>query len=444
MRRHRLCKLWNKCLWACFAAGVVATFATVPVSAADVVPGTVIDKSNFDQMATQTFEGVRIGDAIPERLKWMIRNWGQKLTLEASRPWPKDPRVEALTKEYSGNVRLNPANNEIDGYVAGVPFPDIDWKNDPQAGWKAAWNFRYGKQAEDSVDLPHFMYVLTDGTKGVEREQEWYLFSHQMIGVKRAGVPPVAGDGKIFNKSIIAALAPQDVKGIGVFTIRYTSGQLDDTWAYVRAVRRTRRLSGGAWVDPIGGTDQLNDDFNVINAHPAWYTGFKILSKQKIFAIADVKKPIYNKDGKTPAERYQGMDVTTAPYWNLNHPFQLRDVYVIEGTTPTYHPYSKKIFYLVTDTAASVFGEFYDRKGDLWKTIIMAHKCWCGSWRKNKDFGEYGVDDASRNIVYPINGVTADYQRLHATTFVAGQIHYDSVAVTPDFVSLGTMEAQAR
>lgn len=431
---------------AAWASAVLLTgVALAPGGAAaeDVAPGTVASAANIDQLMGKTFEGVPIGEAIPERYRWMMKNWGLKMTLAKTRAWPRDPRVDALTKEHAGKVRFNSDTKDIEGYVAGVPFPNIDWQKDEWAGFKAAWNFRYGRSRNDILDVPEFMFVLTDGTRGVEREQLWYVLSHEFVGQRRAGQPTTIGDGKIFNKSIISALAPQDIKGLGVFTIRYTTGQLDDTWAYVRAVRRVRRLSGGAWVDPIGGTDLLNDDYDIINAHPAWYSTFKVLGRTKMFVVADVPNPVWHREGRTPAERYQGMNVLEAPYWNLEHPWQLRDIVVVEAVAPTYHPYSKKVIYQSTDVWSNMFAEMYDRKGDIWKTMLQGHKCWCGDWGKNQDFGGFGISDASRNIIWGVNGVIADYQRVHATTYVADQMYFDT-DIGPDDVSLATLETRAR
>ncbi len=425
----------------CLAPGLM----TGDAAAEEVAPGTTIDASNIDTLLDHTYDGVRVGDALPERIRWMVRNWNLRMTLEANEAWPKDKVLEELTRQYSPQVKLDPSTKEISNYVTGVPFPEIDFENDKDAGWKVVWNFRYGKQQEDNAELPWFVFVLTDGTSGIEREQEWYLFSHHGIGNTRRDHPHVLGDGTLFNKSILAALAPHDVKGTGVLTIRYSTGKLDDTWAYIRTVRRVRRLSGGAWVDPIGGTDQLQDDFQGFNAHPTWYKDFKVVGRQKMFVQADIRKSVLNPEANSHAERYPGMDVTNPPYWNLTHPWQVRDVVIVEAIPPEIHPYSRKLLYFAPGPWTNMFGEFFDKKGEIWKTINLAHKCWCGDLGRAVDFGGFGLTTTpDRNIVYPINGVTVDYQRLHATTFVADRITYNSPNLEPDDISLSMLEEKAR
>ena len=68
------------------------------------------------------------------------------------------------------------------------------------------------------------------------------------------------GDGSILSKTLFFVTAPYDMKGVGIFTVRYDLPKLEDTWVYVKSVRRTRRLSGGAWMDPVDGLDMLNDE----------------------------------------------------------------------------------------------------------------------------------------------------------------------------------------
>jgi hypothetical protein len=82
------------------------------------------------------------------------------------------------------------------------------------------------------------------------------------------------------------------MKGIGTFTIQYDSVKVD-VWAYVPAVRRVRRLSGGAWMDPVGSSDQLQDDLEIFNARPAG-TGYKMLGKRHVLAVMHSKTGLWN------------------------------------------------------------------------------------------------------------------------------------------------------
>src|SRR5260370_25644764 len=46
-----------------------------------------------------------------------------------------------------------------------------------------------------------------------------------------------------------------------------------------------------------------------------------------------------------------------------------REAWVIEGTPPPEHPYSKKVVYVDAKFPAVYVGEVYDKKGELWRYI---------------------------------------------------------------------------
>lgn len=427
---------------AALAAGLgLAASAGLSAHAADVTPGTVLSKANIDQLKDQTFEGHKIGDLLTDRMEWEIRQQNLAITLKAStKPvLPLDPRELEATKKFSGGVKLDPSTNMISGYVAGTPFPNID-PNDPNAAEKVVWNYYYNIPDGDQFFCP-FAFVLTDGRSGVERVQEWNLQRYFMLGRVSTGDQHTMGDGSIHVKALLFASSPQDVKGLGTYSIRYATGQLDDIWAYIRSVRRIRRLSGGAWVDPIGGTDQLQDDLGSWNAHPSWYKGYKLLGKRWILAVANSQNPVaWNRQGQSYAEQFPRMDHTTAPYWQPLDTWEPRPVWTVEASPPDYHPYSKKVLNFDQYTNLSLYGESYDKKGEFWKVFNFAQRLW--------DAQDGYIDPATGkppSQTYAHWGIIADYQRLHATTFkVATECVFNPPGYGPDDISLTALEAKGR
>lgn len=230
----------------------------------------------------------------------------------------------------------------------------------------------------------------------------------------------VEGDGSVFHKSLMFASYPQDIKGLGTFSIRYNSPKYDDVWAYIRTVRRVRRLSGGAWMDPIGGTDHLQDDIETFNAHPAWYKQYRLLGKEHVLAVANSRgdKPYgparwsYNPAGGSLQDQFPVMDLSVKPYWHPRDVWEVRPVYVVESVPPEYHPYSRKINWFDAEVWRPYFAETYDKKGEFWKFIIFAN-------REHRSMDGY-IDSRTGEVVrlwFTAWGVNADYQRRHATFF---------------------------
>lgn len=412
------------------AAAALALVGAASAYAADVPAGTVITAANIDEMKAKTFEGKQIGALIPEKIEWQVRNWGLTLPLVASKPHPVDPRLVEATKRFSGSVSYDPATKMVSGYKSGVPFPNIDM-NDPDAGAKVVWNFTYSQPRADTQDLSKFAFLLIDGNSGLERRQYWGYVRYFMKGLLRDLDNPVEGDGTILDKLLLYAWYPQDIKGLGTFTIRYDTGKFSDVWAYVRTVRRIRRLSGGAWFDPIGGTDQLQDDIEIFNAHPSWYQSYKILDKKPILYVANTIKPTWIEGAGSPEQEHPRVDLANAPYWNPIDNWEPRELYVIEAVPPVEHPYSKKIIYFDAKNWRPVFGEFYDKKGEFWKFQNFS------SWPMKTEDGYTAVLSAW--------GLTADFQRRHATIFQSHESwRINPPEVTANDVTLTKLEEIGR
>lgn len=396
--------------------------------AAKLASGTVISSANLEQVKNDTFEGKTIASMLPERIEWMIREQGLKIKLRPSAEVPMDPRYVAATKKYAGDVKFNSETRLVEGWKAGMPFPNVSMK-DPDVAEKLIWNHHYGAPHQNYADYPKFAFLFIDGDKGLERTQHWVLKRYYMKG-RLGEESTVEGDGSVLAKQLLFATYPRDIRGLGTFTLRYDDPKVEDTWAYIRTVRRTRRLSGGAWMDPIGGTDQLNDDIEIFNAHPKWYSKYKLLGKRWVLAVAHSQVKAWDENASGNAE-FPIVDSSTAPYWNPVDEWEPREVYVIEATTPEQHPYSKKILYMDAKFPRFYFAEAYDRKGDFWKMMTYSLKPYVG------EDGGAGVISAA--------GFTIDYQRRHATVFIS----HPSWKLNPKGgkardVTLGVLESSAR
>ena len=391
------------------ASMVLLSLTTGWAQAAVLEPGFVITKENLDKIQNDTFEGKTIGSMIPEKLGWMIKNMGLTIKIAHSKKITMDQKYVDASQNSLKTVKFNTADRTVSGWTAGMLFPPEAIKlDDPSAGDKVIWNLRAATYGA-TMDLRNISFVFISGEKGVERVQRWESRRYYMEG-RLDGGPTSKGDGTIAQKTYLFATSPQDIRGLGTFSIRYNeadSKKADDTWAYLKSVRRTRRLSGGAWMDPIGGTDQLYDDWDIWDAFPTKYRANKLVAKRWVFAIAHSPEVSVDISKKDTLDEFPSVGLKDAPYFfpAKQVVWEPREVYVVEGTPPPEHPYSKKVVYMEVDFPRPYLGEVYDQKGEFWKYMIFQNR---------PDVGEDGY-----KAVMPVVGHVIDVKRKHSTTWSA-------------------------
>src|SRR5690606_29984781 len=204
------------------AAAVALTFSLTQVAqAAELSPGTVINKDNLAQHLNDTFEGHTIDSLLTERMRLLIENEGLTLPLKASEPIVLGRDYVAATEANAGKAVYNPDTRLVEGWIAGMPFPEIN-ENDPHAADKLIWNHHYAQPTKNMQDYPNFGYLFLNDKVGLERRQQWAFKRYFMKG--RLGTDQVVeGDGSILTKTLLYATYPNDIRGLGLFTIRYDS-----------------------------------------------------------------------------------------------------------------------------------------------------------------------------------------------------------------------------
>ncbi len=369
--------------------------------------GTVISADNYDAIKDKIFEGKRVGDMITERMELMIREKGMTMKIRHSEKIKMDDKYMQATQEGKQHVKFDPKTREVSGWKAGMFFDPQDIKmDDPHAGDKIIWNLRAATYGA-TMDLRDISFVFIDGKKGMERVQRWQSRRYYMEG-RLDGGPLVEGDGDIMQKTILVATSPQDIKGLGTFSIRYndpSAQKADDTWAYLKSVRRTRRLTGNAWMDPIGGTVQLYDDWDIWDAVPTKYLSNKLLEKRWIFAVAHSPEMSVDKTKEGTLDEFPRVGLSDKPYYfpAKDIEWEPREVFVVEGIPPKEHPYGKKIVYMEVDFPRPYMGEAYDQNGSFWKMMIFQNR---------PDVGDDGY-----NAVMPVVGHVIDYKADYATVW---------------------------
>jgi hypothetical protein len=396
------------------------------LSAANLSAGDVINASNLDQRLSDTFLGDGIGTLLTDVQQKLIRDEGLVVTLKDPQPIRLGDDYLAATQKYSGGVSFNTDTRMMEGWKAGIPFPNVT-EDTPNAAEKLIWNHNVAQPIKNYQDYSQFTYLFIDDERGLERTQEWVLLRYYMKG-RLGEESTVEGKDDVLWKQLLYATYPADIRGLGLYTVRYDSPKLDDSWAYIKSVRRTRRLSGGTWMDPIGGTDQLNDDIEIFNAHPTWYPEYKLLGKRKILVVANSTVNPWDFDA-TGNAKFPIVDLDNAPYWNPKEQWEPREVWVVEAIAPPEHPYSKKVMYMDTEFPRFYMADVYDRKGEFWKWM-------------NYSLRTIDTEDGDRGIV-SMAGFTIDYQRRHATIFLNPVPKFNTPGVDGNSISLRQLEQAA-
>lgn len=409
--------------------------ASVPMTAAaeEMPAGTVLSAANIDQYIDATFEGKRVGDMLPGKMEWMIREKQLTMNIRNSEPVPMDDKYMQATLDGKGKVTFDPATREVSGWEAGMFFDPQDIKmDDPHAGDKLIWNLR-GPTYGATMDLRHISWVFLDAKKGMERIQRWWAQRYYMEG-RLDGGPISEGDGTIMQKTVLVATYPQDIKGLGIFSIRYNdpSAQTpDDTWAYIKSVRRARRLTGNAWMDPIGGTVQLYDDWDIWDAVPTKYKSCTLIGRQWIFAIAHAPLMTVDLKFKNTIQEFPAVAMDTPPHFFPAPQVQWepREVWVIEGIPPDEHPYSKKTVWMEVDYPRPYYGEALDQNGKFWKSFIFQNR---------RDVGDDGY-----LATMPVVGHIIDWKAEFSTTW-SSNMKANPAGVEADDVTLKKLIKIAR
>ena len=415
----------------CFIIFFSSSFAWAELEA-----GAVINAANIDQMKPQKFEGKTIASMLPKQIEWWIRNYNLKITLTHSKPTHINLDFIEATKRYHKDVKIDPETLEISGYKAGMPFPYIA-DDDPFKARKLIYNayLKSGYQYPCSLYIPHFGYNMIDFKTGIERKMVWQywreFYTGRIAGSDGSMDNPLLDD-KVLYKQVSVCKEPYDLRGVGTFFIRYNSGKMDDTWVYLRASRRTRRLSGGGWFDSDGGTDHLRDEYNNFSANPTWIPKFNYLGKRYVLAVA------HSRTAHLPPEQcwpvvpnFPGMDHSSPPYCNPLDDWEPREVYVIEQILPEEHTYLRRVYFIDTKSFMWYYGDVYNKKNEFEKIVFLS----CSDKR--------GSDKEDSWFLAGKQGFLINFKLQHGTVWrmPADDYYGNAPQVKPNKLTLSTMEA---
>jgi len=378
---------------------VAATF--VLLCPASQAPGQVSPGDKITKASSQKIDGL-----VAPGIKWCVDN-GMDMDIIKSESIPIPADYKAATEKYSGQVKLG-ANNLVENWVAGKPFPIVDPK-DPQAAQKIMYNFERTHYFTETLDT-HLMdadtgnlYVDSNGNRhyNVERHfvPDWLRVLRFQGRITHEPKPEITpNNDQVFQKAgLYPLIEPFDLKGVGGVSFRYLDQtKQDDTWLYLPFVRRVRRMSSAQRSDALFGQDIDVDSFGGYAGQIPWFSWKLLGEKPMLMSLHGQRLP------PQPCVKDGGM--------TFCEPWELRpSVYVIEGTPKAQgYAYSKRVIYV--DKESNIIGcsDLYDHNGQLWKTVMISFR----ADRKPNPKVDYSYPEP-RMFAYAYSVV--DTQLMHGT-----------------------------
>lgn len=431
-----------------FAASVLA--AALGAGHAIMASADVVDDSFYPYAnGAPTFTGLAVGmtinagnvdqfkeildPAVYQQLKdgWFEMKVGETTSFDLH------PNYVEATRKSLGQVSLGDEVGQINGFVAGRPFPEEPDASDPRAGEKLAFNYKYGYNWGDNAAIYPFYWKYRDLESGkIERTLKFnFHFLNYKHRVNQEPVPEFEDNpSNLFRGIYVQVLEPFDVKNTQLLIHRSDDDQVrDNTWLYLGFQRRVRRLSSGQITDSFLGADLMIEDFEGYNGRISdmnWsYKGTK-----------NVLLPFYNHNDMTlstefeESDGYQFVEFGGKGGCFPNITWQLRKVYVLESDpVDENHPISKRVHYVDAQTFTLPRTLIYDRKGDLWKSWMIGQAHPDHHMEKNKGTG-VSIDDSFSMV---------DVQAGHCTTGqFKGQV--DPALNPPKLFTVQNMRATGR
>jgi hypothetical protein len=353
---------------------LVAMTAGQALAAGSIPAGTVITRQNWQQYK----------DFMPLTLQMMFQSNNRavevppeaQMVVADEHNYPISKGFLDATEKYSKQVRLVKAPNGsygIQGYVAGVPFPDLK-TSDPLAGYKLMYDFYYQYSAAayafdhsqvidiDQYDNESFLHAL--------------LIQYQLMHVTDTGYamtnPAAAGDGVLIT-TMAEQLDPEQIRYLTALNITWDDpNRFPEAYVFIPSLRRVLRLSSAARCAPFQGQDFANDDLTNIPQPPTWFQA-KYLGKRKMVDF------FFNDDPKSlaasaqRANYYKG-SAALFPVPSMGS-WQTRDEYVLQlQRLPQYargYCYANRVMYLDAQTYTwKGWGDLWDQNNKFWRGVI--------------------------------------------------------------------------
>jgi hypothetical protein len=345
----------------------------------DVSPGDVIDSTNWEKA-----QGL-----LPEQTLRYVKEG--KLTLEIGEldydPAQQLPDyVLEARKTNSGKYVLDADDWIVEKEtgkrtekILGHPFPTVDLA-DPKVATKIMYNTKYWGYVQGNFRMAFTQYFLNP--TGYLRGVEALGVNMYMDGNPRAMAIP--NPDRVEKYQIFRATSPYDISGTAVLTWRYRDPTMEDnTFAYVPAIRRVRRMTPGTRSDSSMGSDMATDDAGM-------YDGKVTAMEWKFLRKEDLLVPFVGKGTDLIVENENGEWETSGnvkevlfgfqkegwqgvPWAPLNVIWTKRPAYVLEmHSKDPYYNYGTQYIWVDAENWCPLHKIINDKANAFWKLTFHA------------------------------------------------------------------------
>jgi len=422
--------------------GMISTAAVAEIS------DEVINNSFYPyNTTTPTFDGLTVGmtinssnvdkfkDILDPAMYMFIKRGDTEIKVGETTSFDLHPSYVDATKKYTDGITLGEKVGQISDSQAGRPFPQEPSMDDPRAGEKLAWNYKYGYNWGDSAVIQPFYWKFRNmNNSKVERtivmDFNFLNFTRRTSTAPTPAITP--NPSNMFRSIYMKVLEPFDLKNTQLLIHRFEDDtKLDNSYLYLGFQRRVRRLSSGQTTDAFLGSASMIEDFE-------GYNGRISDMKWTYKGTQNILLPFFNhNDMPKDPDVYKSSDgFQMIAYGGKGNCFpevtyQLRKAYVVEAEpVDENHPISKRIHYIDAQTFVLPRNVIYDRKGELWKSFTIGQSHPDHHLPQNKGTG-VSIDDAVTMI---------DVQANHCTTAQFKGI-VDSSLSPPDTFTVQNLRA---
>jgi Protein of unknown function (DUF1329) len=431
-------------------SAVAAAALTIGSNAvADVAPGTTITAANKDAA-----RGIIPDELIP----FVVENFSDLniKIVDTGKYIPNTAYVKA-TVDYACQAKLD-ADGRLSNYTAGQPFPYSDWAkdatghkcdltpDDPQFSLKLAWDVNYRWQGGSGLNLPHWGFSnMRNGGKEIWRigqgEYRRTYFSH------RADLLPATTElekgTNVEWAEFFDVKTPFDLRGTMFLLYRYIEqGKEDDTWAYIPALRRVRRIAATQKSDSLLGTEFTLEDFYIFSGY-VWDHQWEYKGESVKAGVMNSKRTCFPSiiPGEIASARNMvrlGTDeewfhCKFGPYNALpfaDETFEKRNVFQLDDVPKQKgHPYSRKKIWYDKQTMMPLYAIMYDRAGKPYRIITSVFK-WSedSPVKENKGRQTLNYSDIMIVNVQNLNSHTGQFDNANAFPFTVDESrkYYDT------------------
>ncbi|HTO68618.1 MAG TPA: DUF1329 domain-containing protein [Casimicrobiaceae bacterium] len=367
------------------ALAALLAFPYAPARA-DVSPGDVITAANKE----------KVRGLVPDEFyTYAIENFPDlEMKIVASADYPVHPKYVEATQQFACQASID-ASGRLVNYTAGQPFPFSEWAktatghkcdltpDDPQFALKLAWDVNYRWQGGSGFNLPHWGFA---NMRNMGHE-EWRLSQGEYRRTYFSARADLLPDTTELEKGTNVEWAeyfdvksPFDLRGTMFLLYRYRDNKEDDTWAYIPALRRVRRIAATQKSDSLLGTEFTLEDFYLFSGY-VWNHSWEFKGEKTFLSVPDSGRTCFPKaSGATNARSMVRLGTDEEwracrfdPYgalpmvgesWQKRTSFELDDIPKQEG-----HPYSRKKIWYDKETMSPGLAVAYDRGGKPFKLI---------------------------------------------------------------------------